>query len=238
VLGADEPQEDEFALAVMCRLSPYLEMVFPRRRDHYSRYLTLTDIPADELQTWKETFLTFLQKMSLIDPRPMLLKSPPHTARVALLAEMFPRAKFIHIVRNPYRVYQSMWGLYDNYISLQHLQEVSRERIRDNMLKNYHQMFSSLEHDRKSIDDSRFITVKYEHLVQDPHRELKHIYTQLQLSGFSALLPRLETYLQSISDYQPNPLKPYTKEEKLLVDHWCDPVFASYNYEKNIDRIQ
>ena len=236
VLGADEPQEDEFALAVMCRLSPYLEMVFPRRREHYSRYLTLSDISADELQTWKDTFLCFLKKMSLIDPRPMLLKSPPHTARVTLLAEMFPDAKFIHIVRNPYRVYQSMWGLYDNYIAHQHLQKVSRELIRDNMLKNYHQMFSSLEADKHSVPDTRFITVTYEDLVNDPRKELSTIYSQLQLSGFSKLQPRLETYLQSISDYQPNPLKPYTDEEKLLVDHWCDPVFASYNYEKNPDR--
>ncbi len=236
VLGADEPQEDEFAVAVMCRLSPYLEMVFPRRRDHYSRYLTLTDISAEELQTWKDTFLTFLKKMSLIDPRPMLLKSPPHTARVALLAKMFPKAKFIHIVRNPYRVYQSMWGLYDNYIALQHLQEAAKELIRDNMLKNYHQMFSSLNQDRKNIPDNRFITVRYEDLIQDPRQELSTIYEQLQFSGFTKLQPRLETYLQSISDYTPNPLKPYTNEEKLLVDRWCDPVFASYNYEKNPDR--
>ena len=104
------------------------------------------------------------------------------------------------------------------------------------MLQNYHQMFSSLEHDKQAIAGNRFITVKYEDLVKDPRQELSTIYSQLQLSGFTKLQPRLENYLQSISDYTPNPLKPYTNEEKLLVDHWCDPVFASYNYEKNPDR--
>ena len=232
VLGADEPQEDEFALAVMCRLSPYLEMVFPRRRDHYSRYLRLDTISAPELKIWQETFKTFLKKMSLVDPRPMLLKSPPHTARVALLSKMFPKARFIHIIRNPYRVYQSMWGLYDNYLAMQHLQVVSRELIRENMLKNYNLMFTALEEDRHLVSGDRFITIRYEDLVADPARELSGIYQNLQLSGYNRLYPLLKQYLQSIRDYQPNEPKPFTVEEKSLVDQWCQPVFKAYNYAR------
>lgn len=42
----------------------------------------------------------------------LILKSPAHTARLKLLHEIFPKAKFIHISRNPYEVYQSTQKLY------------------------------------------------------------------------------------------------------------------------------
>ncbi len=35
--------------------------------------------------------------------------SPPHTGRIRLLAEMFPQAKFIHLVRDPYSLFPSTW---------------------------------------------------------------------------------------------------------------------------------
>lgn len=232
VLGADEPQEDEFAVAVMCRLSPYLEMVFPRRRDHYSRYMTLDEVPENERQLWQKTFLTFLKKMSIADPRPMLLKSPPHTARVALLSRMFPSAKFIHIVRNPYRVYQSMWKLYDHYIAMQHLQVISREEARDNMLKNYHQMFTALERDKGQVEKNRFITIHYEDLVKDPPGQTGLIYKRLGMPGFSHMESRLAHYLESIRNYRPNRPESLEQEERDLVEYWCRPVFDAYGYSR------
>jgi hypothetical protein len=42
----------------------------------------------------------------------LILKSPAHTARMKLLHELFPGAKFIHISRNPYEVYQSTQKLF------------------------------------------------------------------------------------------------------------------------------
>ncbi len=37
----------------------------------------------------------------------LVIKSPVHTARVALLLKLFPDAQFIYIHRNPYEVFQS-----------------------------------------------------------------------------------------------------------------------------------
>ena len=39
-------------------------------------------------------------------PKPLLIKSPVHTARVGLLLDMFPRARFVYIHRHPLQV----WG--------------------------------------------------------------------------------------------------------------------------------
>jgi hypothetical protein len=37
-------------------------------------------------------------------PKPLLIKSPVHTARIPLLLRLFPKAKFIYMHRNPYEV--------------------------------------------------------------------------------------------------------------------------------------
>jgi omega-hydroxy-beta-dihydromenaquinone-9 sulfotransferase len=42
--GFGLPAEEEMALCVTTPLSPLLSWVFPRRADHYNRYLTLRDV--------------------------------------------------------------------------------------------------------------------------------------------------------------------------------------------------
>ena len=34
-------------------------------------------------------------------PKRIVLKSPAHTARVRVLLELFPKARFVHIIRDP-----------------------------------------------------------------------------------------------------------------------------------------
>jgi len=53
----------------------------------------------------EETFLHFLQTLTFKDTRRLVLKSPPHSCRIGVLLEMFPKARFIHIVRDPYLVF-------------------------------------------------------------------------------------------------------------------------------------
>jgi hypothetical protein len=50
---------------------------------------------------------THAQVLFLQQDKRLVLKSPPHTARVRLLREIFPGAKFVHISRDPYEIYQS-----------------------------------------------------------------------------------------------------------------------------------
>ena len=51
--------------------------------------------------------LPFLRKLTLKYGRPLVLKSPPHTARIRLLLGLFPDARFVHIHRDPYVVFRS-----------------------------------------------------------------------------------------------------------------------------------
>jgi hypothetical protein len=101
------PQEDEFALCVSCFKSPCMGWVFPRRRERFEKYLTMREVAAEEIAAWLAAFGRLLGKLTLKYRRPLVLKSPPHTGRIRLLLELFPGARFVHIHRDPYVVFQS-----------------------------------------------------------------------------------------------------------------------------------
>ena len=60
-----------------------------------------------ELKVFEEVF-TKLIKISLWNTKgtQFLSKNPPHTGRVKELVKMFPNAKFIYLMRNPYTVFE------------------------------------------------------------------------------------------------------------------------------------
>src|SRR4029079_7311557 len=116
------PQEDEFALLLGCFRSLYLGITFPRRESWYSRYLTFEGVATEEIDQWKATFLRFAKKLTLKYDRALLFKSPPHTARVNLLLETFPEARFVHIHRDPYTVFRSTQHYFDTAIWYTYLQ--------------------------------------------------------------------------------------------------------------------
>ena len=55
--------------------------------------------------------------------RRMLLKSPMHTARIALLDGLFPRASYVYIHRHPYDVFQSACNMAEKTYSLTYLDD-------------------------------------------------------------------------------------------------------------------
>ncbi|HEY7155130.1 MAG TPA: sulfotransferase, partial [Gemmataceae bacterium] len=106
-LGIREPQEDEFALFSLTGRALPMAWTFPRRADHYGRYLTLRGASASEVAEWKSALAGLVRKLAFKYGRPLVLKSPGHTCRIRLLLELFPQAKFVHIHRNPYDVFRS-----------------------------------------------------------------------------------------------------------------------------------
>ena len=105
--GWHHPQEDEFALCNMGIPSPYLTIVFPNQTPRHSEYLTLDGIPPEDLERWKRALRWFLQCVTLECGKRIVLKNPPQTSRIKILLEMFPDARFVHILRDPYVVFAS-----------------------------------------------------------------------------------------------------------------------------------
>lgn len=93
--------------------SPYMPLVMMRDQALFQPYYQLESASAADTARWLDAFTWFLKKVTLRagGHKPLLLKSPVHTARVPLLLKLFPRAKFIYIHRDPYTVRgPRVWG--------------------------------------------------------------------------------------------------------------------------------
>lgn len=197
-----KPQEDEFALCNLGIPSPYETMAFPNDPPAHPEYLDLKSLSDERRAEWKATLQSFLRRVTVGDPRRIVLKSPPHTARVSTLLEMFPDARFIHIVRDPYEVYASTDRLWRSLQQVQGLQVPRHEGLEEYIFDCLERMYGAFEQDRQLIPPRQLYEVRYEDLVQNPIEQLRAIYDHLELGGFDEVLPRLEQYQQETRGYR------------------------------------
>ena len=229
-IDLDTPQEDEFAMCASCLRSPYLGMFsFPRRMADYDRYLTFREARDDELQEWRDAFQWFLRKLTLRYDRPLLLKSPPHTTRLRVLLSLFPNARFVHVHRHPYEVFQSTRHLYHALWPLHSLQRPPSS-IDQAILQRYSQMYQAFFEEKAAIPTGRFCEVAFEELVRDPIRALHAVYEQLGLPGFERVLPRLNAHLASVGGFQRNRFEELPVETREQVRHRWRESFETWGY--------
>jgi uncharacterized protein (DUF3820 family) len=205
VWHAQVPAELEPALCRMTGLSPILSQVFPQRAEHYDRYLTFQDVPAEEVQRWKAALLHLARKLTYRHGgRPLLFKSPPNTARIKLLLEVFPEARFVHIHRDPHAVYQSTRRLRLMLSELFAFQRPEPGKLHGRIVSQYAEMYEAYFAQRELIPAGRLSEVAYEDLERDPLGELARLYAELQLPDFAVARPALEGYVRSLAGYQKN----------------------------------
>jgi hypothetical protein len=198
------PAEEEFALCNATGLSPYMGFVFPRRTAHYDRYLSFEDVTQSETEAWKAAFLLFLKKVTGKDGRVPVLKSPPHTCRIRLLLTLFPDARFVHIHRHPYAVFQSTQHWDRIALQVTSLQRLDRKNRPAYLLERYRSMYDRYFEEKELIPTNRFHDIALEDLEIDPVGHLRNIYERLDLPGFPDVEPEVRTYTESLRNYRKN----------------------------------
>jgi hypothetical protein len=230
VFRADIPQEDELALAALSLASPYLRLLFPAGADNRSAGFDPLQLCSDALQSWKSSFAYFAKKLSYLNDKRLVLKSPPHTGRVRILLDMFPAAQFVHIVRNPYEVYFSTRKLWETTLQLSHLQKVDAAAADESILSSYSELFSLFERDRNLIPSGNLYELKFEDLERSPKTTLQQLYRALRLYGFESFWTRAQAYLESIRGYQKNRYRMDERDRKKVQERWRW-TFDHYGYE-------
>lgn len=200
-IGIESPQEDEFALALSSLCSPYFGFVFPRSAHRYARHLTLRDAPEREIRAWKAALMQFVQKLTLKHDRAVLLKSPAHTARIRTLLDLFPDARFIHVHRHPFDVFQSTRRFFTAFTECICLQRPDAARMEGQIIERYRQLYDAYFEDRELIPPGRLVEISFEALETHPLAALERIYTALNLPGFSVKAPAFSAYLDSVSTH-------------------------------------
>jgi hypothetical protein len=198
-LGADLPQEEEYAIGNLSPYSFYHGWCFPKNMDFYNKFVFMDEIPNFMIDEWKNVYMHFIKKITLyFNNKQLLLKNPPNTGRIKLLLELFPDAKFIHIYRNPYHVYMSMKRNIEKEMTLYTLQHPDdKEKIIENMIKTYRKMFVKYFKEKTMIPNGNLVEVQYEDFVSNPLDTVKFIYEQLNLTGFKDAKPYIKKYVDT-----------------------------------------
>ncbi len=202
--GWHRPQEDEFALLNMGAPSPYRRMAFPLTSPDRPEALDLTTLSSSDLARWQAAMRGFLRSLAVRDARRPVLKSPPHTARMGVLAGMFPGASFLHIVRDPFVVFPSTMRLWRALHQVQALQVDPGDRLEGYVFAAFEEMYAAFERDRAILPPGRLHEVRYEDLVADPVGRLQEAYARLDLGDFGRARGAVEAMAQAMKHYRTN----------------------------------
>ncbi len=198
------PNEEEFAAWHSNGLTSCMSWSFPRAAEKFDRFLSFKNADTAEITRWQAALIYFLKKVTFKYKRPLLLKSPQNTCRIKLLLDMFPRARFIHIYRNPYRIFQSTCKLNAFALNMFTFQRYDLSFFRERVIRQYREMYDIFFAEKALIPAGHFHELSFEDLEKNPCREIEKIYAGLSLYGFAAFKPQLENYLKSLSPYKKN----------------------------------
>jgi len=228
---ADSPQEDEAALANMQPISMYHGLYFPRHlRRNFRQGVFFDQTPPRDVRRWQRRFLHFLAKLNLqFEGRPLLVKNPVYTARVKMLCELIPGARFVHLHRHPLHVFQSMQNFYAKLLPAMGLQRWDPSLIDELILESYPRMMQRMVEDAAALPADRFVELGYDALDERPLETVETIYDRLAISGFAEDRPRFEAYLESISNYRKNRYELPEAMKRTVARRWR-PFFERWGY--------
>lgn len=233
-LAVDQPQEEEFALGNMMPYTYYNFWFLPKYQEEYAeKYLLFNDIDDSELKMFEETFKKLIN-ISLWNTKGkrFLSKNPPHTGRVKELVKMFPNAKFIYLMRNPYTVLESSRSFFTNTIQPLKLQNMSNEDIEKNIVSIYAKLYHQYEADKHLIPDGNLVEIKFEDFEADAMGMTEEIYKKLGIEGFAEAKEKIQAYVGEKKGYKKNKYKYDDRTIQLVNDNWS---FALEKWGYNLD---
>jgi hypothetical protein len=229
IQGFDDPQEDEFAFVKLTLDSPLLKVIFPTKPGYFLNDFQDFNPVEEKKELWKEQLTTFCTKIRQDSGRIVLLKNPLHSLRIPILCETFPRARFIHLHRHPYKVVASSLHLWkviarDNQLKgkpyIPELKEVTEGLIK---------FYSVIERDLAALPHERYCEVSYEALEADPVAEIKGIYKALGLEFTGKLEGSIRSFIEKSRDFKKNSYN-FDDAQKAQVYQLMKKQFEHYHY--------
>ena len=203
--GFHHPQEDEFATLAMGAPTIYHRLAFPNQPPQGTNSLVWEDADSLAYQTWEKNLLQFYRAVSLGQRRSLLVKSPCHTGRIAVLRRIFPDAKFIHIVRDARSILPSILNAWRVLEVHQGFQFPSNEdRLEQFVEDTGRQMYHAFWNAEPNLPDHSICHVNYEQFIADPMRELARVYEELALENFAVAEPKFFAHREQLRSFQTN----------------------------------
>ena len=115
----------------------------------------------------------------------------------------------------------------DRFLHLLALQRHDWESVREACLVRYQLLMDRLLHDKELIPANQLFEVSHEEMTSRPMEVLARGYSHLGLPGFESAQPRLQSYVESLANYETNryglddaTISHWTPFLKVALDRW------------------
>ena len=226
-LGPETPTEDEVGLANLAMDSYFHAVYFPRRfapayREGLAGPATLARRRAIR------AYVAALGRRA--GDRPLLLKNPAYTAQVGTLVDLFPKARIVHIHRDPAAVFASSRRALLRTMRELALQDFAEAEIEGAVLETYPLVMRALRTQSAALPRSRFAEVGFEELTANPRRVLRRVWEQLDLPAPPDAMDRIEAHLRDVAGFRPEGERLGSAELRHLRSAWPEEM-ALYGRE-------
>lgn len=224
-----DPMEDEWALLRMGAPTPFLNLFFPSAGKEFISGTGEFIPEGAERNRWELSIITFLKKITLLTGKRIILKNPFHTPRIAILNEIFPGSKFIHIVRHPFKIVPSAINMWNIVAGQNALRSGWKDPGMEKTSKVVEWFRKSVEQDRAVLDENQFAEVRYEDLETDPVNEIKKIYSRLEISFTDDLEKKITGFMEEKKGYRKNRFI-LSPEDKDIISGILGDYMQCYGY--------
>ena len=174
-LNLDYSGELDVALTFLGSPSAYTwAHFFPKKFDYFFDELVFNQTN----KKWVEDYILIMRKLQRQRPgAQLLIKSPGDTARINVLIQAFPDAKFIFLTRDENETIRSneyLWEVIQKNYSYQLIDE---ERIQTIISKTYVRLLDHFHQHKNCIPESQLYTLNLTELKDNPGDALERIYS-------------------------------------------------------------
>ncbi|MEM9015632.1 MAG: sulfotransferase [Verrucomicrobiota bacterium] len=235
-LSLDEPQEEEMALGNLNPIGYYGVYHFPQRmEEERDRSLFFEGVGKGEKARFQKNYEFLVRKVNYAKKgKRLLFKNPPSTTRMEMILEMFPEARFVHIVRNPWEVFSSTLSHFARVFNAFAWQAFLNVDLEEYTLTTYEKVMRRYLEDRErlKLGSDRLVETTYEAITDQPLDEIGSIYDQLGVTGKTEGLSEISTYLESLQGYRRN-VHRIDRELAMRVSERWRFSFEAWEYDLN-----
>ena len=201
-LGLDQPEEDEPSFVYNMH-TPTAMLMVPHVEEIVSRFW-FDELPRDLRERCMDAYEGVLKRVIHAHGgnKRFLNKNVFFAPRVRSVAERFPDARFIYLVRHPYDAMPSFLNMFTSAWRF-HSPELASDPV---LLRRLAQVgFDYYRVSMRLMDDlpkERFRVVRYDDLIADPKRTIQDVYDWLDLPITEAFEAELDFALDAQRSYE------------------------------------
>jgi len=210
----------------------------PRLGPADTEYLDFKGVSPAARKKWADAYMWFYRRLVLKHGgKPLVMKAPANAARLKLLTELFPDARYVYLARNPLSVFPSTVKLWRALYSVQglHNPPYLDPWLDDYVLDMFARLTEDYEEDRHLIPKDRLVELRYEDFIKDPVANMRDIYRRLDIGDFTQAEGKMRDFLAERSEHKVSRYEMPLPLKRKVIER-LKPYIDRFGYRETVDK--